>query len=402
MDQVHSGEDNDGVRRASSRLRIATVGLASMCGVSFAALAPVRVSFDQTTINVGKHAGFVAVSDVNEDGKPDLIVANDEEGTVTVLLGHGRGNFQATQSSPIPAGHLPNDIAVADMNGDGHLDLVIANHQSPYLTILLGDGRGGFRPAPGSPIDVHSTPHPHAIAVGAFSGRGVQDVVTDSWGNNKIELLLGDGKGRLNSPGRFFPVGHRPYERLRSADFNGDSRPDVVTTNLDDDTVTILLSDGKGGFAAAAGSPFSAGAKPWEVAIGDFDRDGKFDLAIIPYERDVPGAEQVAVTVLRGDGKGGFSSLHSPRLPLEGCHGPNSIASGDVNGDGFPDIVVHCAESQSLAIFLGGAGLHFTRTNEPAGAGWGGAAVADLNGDGKADIVVANHDNGTITVYLSK
>jgi hypothetical protein len=389
------------MKTPGTRLWAAAFGLASVAGVIAVAFAPGTLSFRQTTISTGKGARFVAVADVNEDGEPDLIVANDEEGTLTVLLGDGRGSFHVAPGSPIPAGHLPNDIAVADMNRDGHSDLVIANHQSPYIRTLLGDGNGVFRLAPGSPIDVHSTPHPHGVAVGAFSGRGLEDVVTDSWGNNKIELLLGDGKGGLQTPGRFFAVGRRPYERLRSADFNRDGLPDVVTTNLDDDTVTVLLSDGKGGFHEAAGSPFPAGAKPWQMAIGDFNRDKRADLAIIPYERDVPRAEQVAVTVLLGDGRGGFSTLHSQVLSLEGCHGPNSIAIGDLNGDGFPDIVVHCAESQSLAIFLGGAGQHFKRISEPAIGGWGGVAVADLNGDGKADIVTANGDKGTITVYLS-
>jgi FG-GAP-like repeat/FG-GAP repeat len=390
------------MKMSGTRLRVAAFGLASVTGVLAVAQAPGTLSFQQITIGSGKGARFVAVADVNEDRKPDLIVANDEDGTLTVLLGDGRGSFHVAPGSPIPAGHLPNDIAVSDMNRDGHLDLVIANHQSPYITILLGDGKGGFRSAPGSPVDVHSNPHPHGVVVGAFSGRGVQDVVTDSWGNNKIELVLGDGKGGLQTPGRFFAVGRRPYERLRSADFNNDGLPDIVTTNLDDDTATVLLSDGKGGFRESGGHTFPAGAKPWQVAIGDFNRDGKPDLAIIPYERDVPRPEQVAVTVLMGDGNGGFDSAHLQTLSLEGCHGPNGIATGDVNGDGFPDIVVHCAESQILAIFLSGPGQHFTRMSEPSASGWGGVAVADLNGDGKADIVVANHDNGTITVYLSK
>ena len=91
--------------------------------------------FDQVTIHTDKGPRFVAIADVNHDGKPDLIVANADSGNVTVLLGDGRGHFQPTKGSPIAAGHLPNDIAVADMNGDGNLDLVIANHQSPYLKI---------------------------------------------------------------------------------------------------------------------------------------------------------------------------------------------------------------------------------------------------------------------------
>jgi len=358
-------------------------------------------SFHEISIPAGKGPKCIAVADVNQDGKTDLVVGNADSENVTVLLGDGTGNFQAAKGSPVPAGHLPNDIAVADMNHDGHPDLVIANTDSPYLTILLGDGKGGFQPAPGSPIDVHSYPHPHGVAVGAFSSDGKLDVVTDSWGNNQIELLEGDGKGGLRTPGRFFHVGRRPYERLRSADFNKDGFPDVVTTNLDDGTVTILLGDGKGGFHESQGSPFQAGAKPWEVAIDDVNKDGNVDLAIIPYERDVTDARQVTITVLLGNGKGGFTPMQTQPLSLEGCHGPDSIATGDINGDGYRDIVVACAESKNMALFLGHAGNQFTRFIKPFAGGWGSIAVADLNGDGKDDLITANNNGGNITIYFS-
>lgn len=377
--------------------------LYAACVLAWFSVAPDGLSDDRTppvrgfSIPTGREPRFIAVADVNRDSHLDLIVANVD--TVSVLLGDGKGHFQQAHGSPIPAGHLPNDIAVADMNGDGNLDLVIANHQSPYLTILLGDGKGGFRPGPGSPIDVHSNPHPHGVAVGAFRGLSL-DVVTDSWGTNQIELLEGDGSGGLRTPGRFFRVGHRPYQRLRSADFNKDGLPDVVTTNLDDDTVTILLGDRQNGFHEAPGSPFPAGAKPWAVAIDDFDGDGNADLAIIPYERDVTDPHRVAATILRGNGKGQFTPSPAP-LSLDNCHGPNSIATGDLNGDGHRDIVVACAESKTLAIFLGHAGNTFTRETRPWAGGWGAVAVADLNGDGKDDIITADADNGTITITLS-
>lgn len=100
----------------------------------------------------------------NHDQKLDLLVANGDDGTITVLLGDGKGGFTASKGSPFAAGHLPNDIAVADMNHDGNPDLVIANHPSPYLSVLLGDGKGGFSPGPGSPFDVHSYPHPAPFA----------------------------------------------------------------------------------------------------------------------------------------------------------------------------------------------------------------------------------------------
>jgi hypothetical protein len=356
--------------------------------------------FRQLSIATGHGPRWITVADVNHDGIPDILVANADVGTVTVLLGDGRGQFREAQGSPLAAGHLPNDIAVADMNGDGNPDLVIADHQSPYVAIFLGDGKGGFRPAPGSPVDVHSNPHPHAVAVADFNGDGKLDVATDSWGNNQIELLLGDGKGGLVTPGRYFPVGHRPYERLRTADFNHDGHPDIVTTNLDDDTATILLGGGRGGFREAPGSPFAAGAKPWQMFVGDLNGDGNADLAIIPYQRDIASPGQSAVTLLLGDGKGSFRPAQSLPLPLDQCRGPNSISAGDITGDGTKTIVVACAESRNLMLFHRSSGAGFAASSEPFKGGWGSVAVARLTADRRSELVTANADDGTITIFF--
>ncbi len=357
-----------------------------------------RGQFSEMTIRVGKGPKWISAADVNHDGNPDLMVANADSGTVTVLLGDGKGQFHEPAGSPFVAGHLPNDIAVADMNGDGNPDLVIADHQSPFLTILLGDGKGGFRSAPGSPVDVHSHPHPHGVVAADFDGDGHPDVVTDSWGTNQIELLPGDGKGGLETPGKYFATGHRPYERLRSADFNRDGIPDIVTTNLDDGTVTILLGDGKGGFRNARGSPFPAGAKPWEVAIDDVNGDGNADLLVIPYERDIADPSQNALTILRGDGMGGFKPMAGSPLPLAGCHGPNSLTAGDLYGNGRKDIVVSCAESRNLLIFARDGKGHFATSSQPAKGGWGAVTMTHLRGSRRGELVTANADDGTITV----
>src|ERR1700761_9364294 len=357
-----------------------------------------RGQFSKMTIRLGKGPKWISVADVNHDSTPDVVEANADSGTVTVLLGNGKGQLHEPTGSPFVAGHLPNDIAIADMNGDGNPDLVIADHQSPFLTILLGDGKGGFHPAPGSPVDVHSNPHPHGIVAADFNGDGHPDVVTDSWGTNQIELLLGDGKGGLQTPGKYFATGHRPYERLRSADFNGDGHPDIVTTNLDDGTVTILLGDGKGGFRNAPGSPFPAGAKPWEVAIDDVDGDRNPDLLIIPYERDIADPSQNALAILQGDGIGRFKPMADSPLPLKGCHGPNSVTAGDLYGNGRQDIVVSCAESKNLLIFARDGDGHFAASSQPAKGGWGAVIMTHLQGSRRGELVTANEGNGTITV----
>jgi hypothetical protein len=368
------------------------------------------VEFDRVVIPTGHHPGSIAVADVNHDGKPDLIVANTEDETLSVLLGDGKGHFAPAPGSPVACGPSPNDIAVADMNRDGNPDLIIANTGTPYITILLGNGKGGFVPALHSPFATTSYPHVHGVVAADFMGNGKPAVITDSWGHDQILLLPSDGSGNLIPPATLFHTGKRPYQRLRSADFNGDGKPDVVTTDQESNAVTILLGDGHGGFREAAGSPFPAGAAPWSVAIGDLNRDGKPDLAVIPYDQDVTDPAQLVVTVLLGDGKGGFTKRHGSPLSLAGCRGPDRVAIGDVNGDGVPDIAVACAQNARVMLYLGSQSGIFRQSTLDVKTGWSGLAMADLLGDGRSEIIVSNGatDNdpkdqpGTITIFFTR
>lgn len=366
--------------------------------------------FDQHVIPVGRGPGSIAIADVNHDGQLDIVVANTIDGTLSVLLGDGKGHFSPATGSPFACGKSPNDIAAGDFNGDGNLDLLIANTETPYLTLLLGDGKGGFAPSPHSPFDTHSYPHVHGVAVGDFNGDGKLDAVTDSWGHNEILMFLGDGEGNLILPGRAFRTGKRPYQRLRSADFNKDGKLDVVTTDLDENAVSILLGDGKGGLRDAPGSPIPAGRAPWAVAIDDINHDGNLDLVIVPYAPDVPDPKDVGVTVLLGDGRGGFRKMAGSPFSLAGCEGPDRVATGDIHGDGRRDIVVTCGQNNKLVLYLGSPNGGFTLTTRIMQTGWAGVAVGDLEGRGHDDIVVSNGvldnqpdpANGTITILSSK
>jgi hypothetical protein len=351
---------------------------------------------------VGTAPGSVALADFNGDGKLDIVTANEQGGDASVLLGDGNGGFSPAPGSPFPAGHSPNDIAVGDFNRDGRLDLAFANHETQHLTVLLGDGRGGFAPAPHSPFPVAVRPHPHGIATGDFNGDGNLDLVTDSWAEDRLELLFGDGKGSFTTPGAYVAVGKHPYQRVRVADLNDDGKADIVSPNLEGDNVTVLLGDGKGAFRQPPGSPFPCGDSPFNVAIGDVNGDGIPDLAIINSPSSTADRSgQDGLTLLIGDGRGGFRP--APGSPFVTARRPNMVALGDVNGDGVADVVVSNPDSDTITIFLMSRNGSVAARSTLAVPGHPkGLAIRDLNGDGKADIVVANSATNTVTVILGK
>ncbi len=350
-------------------------------------------------VPVGRSPRAVVICDVNRDGKPDLLVANGEDGTLTVLLGDGKGGFKEAPGSPVPVGAGPNDLCVGDFNADGKPDVAIANHDQKSLTVLLGNGRGGFTRAAASPVAVQSRPHVHGVAVGDFDGDGRLDLATESWAEDKVTVVYGDGRGGFREPGRQFSVGRMPYQRLRAADLNGDGRADLVTTNLEDGTVTVLLGD-PSGLHPAPGSPFACGKKPFGVAIGDLNGDGRPDLAVVNWVGQPTDATCDALNVLLGDGKGGFTPMRGS--PFATGRAPATVAIGDVNGDGVADVVVANYAGGNITVFLGENGTLRNAATLATGQFPCGVAVGDLNGDGKADIVVANEGDGYLTLILSK
>jgi uncharacterized membrane protein YphA (DoxX/SURF4 family) len=347
----------------------------------------------------GRGPGSVEIADFNRDRCADIAVANETSNDVTILLGDCKGGFRRSPGSPFPAGPSPNDIAIGDFNRDGTPDLAFANHEQKFLTVLLGDGRGGFTPAPGSPFAVEVRPHTHGVAAGDFDGDGNLDLVTDSWGTDQLEVLLGDGKGKFKTPGIFLPVGKHPYQRVRAGDVDGDGKADIVAGNLEGDNVSVLLGAGRGTFRQPPGSPFPCGDSPFNVAIGDVNGDGKADLAVV----DSPGSTsdrhgREGLAILFGDGAGGFRLV--PGSPFAAGPRPNRVAIGDMNGDGIGDVAVSSPDGHTVTIWL--MGRQGTRSSSliPIDGEPKGVAIADLNGDRVGDLVIADHQHDSVIVML--
>lgn len=352
-------------------------------------------------INVKHKPSSVEIADLNGDKIKDIVIANSEDSSVTVLTGMGKGIFNEASNLTFPAGYTPNHIAIADFNRDGKPDLAFANHDRKYLTVLKGNGHGRFSPLPGSPFPVEVRPHTHGIAVADFNSDGNSDLLTDSWGDNCLAIIFGNGSNGFNAVVKYLPVGKHPYQRARVADLNKDGKADIITTNLDGNNTTILLGDGRGNFNEAAGSPFACGDSPFGVAVGDINRDGNLDLAIVNSPTITSSnVGHDGLTVLLGDGKGGLKPM--PGSPFKTGKSPSRVAIGDLNGDGLADIAVANYNSENISVFIMNARGVTSINTLQTGKYPSGIAIADLDGDGKGDIVVSNSGEHNINIVFSR
>lgn len=345
-------------------------------------------------LNIGGRPNDIAVADLNKDGRPDIVTCNAED-TVTVLLANGRGGFTPAPGSPIKmAAHL---VVAGDVNNDRNVDLALTHHDSFGVEVLLGAGDGKFAPAPGSPFIAHqgTKPHNHGLAFSDLNSDGNLDITTSNQDDNSVSVLLGNGRSDFTpAAGSPFAVGRAPYPHA-VGDVNRDGNPDIATPNVGSNDVTVLLGDGRGGFRAAANSPLAVASRPYYIAIGDISGDGNPDL--ITTHDDIN-----LISTLLGDGRGAFAA--APDSPFDVGRRAYKLITADVTGDARMELVIGTEASDSVAVLLGNQRGGYTPADgSPYAAGRNPrVAVGDVNGDGKLDIVTANNGSGDITILLSK
>jgi hypothetical protein len=322
--------------------------------------------------------------DLTGDGQPDLLVTSTDDGTVTLLTGDGAGQFPARKS--FAGGENPVDLALGDLDGDGDLDVAVANHETDYVTLLRNDGRGGLAPFSQSPRHLDLGLHPHAVLIADLDLDGHPDLLVDDRHGEAILLLRGAGDGGFDLDVVRFSVGGDPYRGMTLADVNQDGQLDLITPNRDE--VAIVLRESDGGFAAPEGIPADG---PFEVRVGDLNGDGLPDLVVatepgpvrvlsgngdgtflgepIFEQRWAAGAKAVATGDFDGDGIddaavtnwnsrdalvliGGGEEIRVTRVT--GGENPWGIAAADLTGDGAAELLVLDNTGDQLRVYTAG------------------------------------------------
>ena len=343
-------------------------------------------------VAAGSNPAGVATADFNGDGIPDLVVANRFSNNISVFLGDSSGGYTNVHGTLFATGTNPVNIVAGDFNGDGAMDLAVTNALSKSVTVLLGNGAGAFTEVTGSPFVIGTTPR--GIVMGDFNGDGKLDLAISNSGDATVTVLLGDGAGGFTaSPGSPYAVGTLPFG-IATGDFNGDGKLDLAVVNRTSQNVTVLLGDGSGGFSQVTGSPFAVGTSPFGIAVGDFDGNGTLDLA-------VSNSGSASVTLLLGSGMGSFTPASNS--PFAVGNSPYGLVAGDFDGDGKLDLAVANDADKSVTVLRGtGTGSFTVATGSPLATGAGplGITTGDFNGDGILDLAVIGSTDNTMTVLL--
>lgn len=331
-----------------------------------------------------------ASADFNGDGIPDLVVVNsqDSPATFSVLLGRGDGSFGARIDTQPVGGALA--VATGDFNNDGKMDVVLAMPAfggAGGVDVFIGNGDGTFVEGGLAPYTTLINT-PKAIVTGDFNGDGHTDFAVANFASNDVTVYLArtDNSGTFIPPLVTFPVGNAPVAIAAGV---LKTSLDLVVANSADNTVTVLTNDGAGNFTGSGA--FATGGLPEGIAIGDYDGDGKQDVATANFNDS-----QISVLLGNGDG-----TLKAQTAFSTGVEQPNGISTADFNGDGEADLVVSNSGTNTVSMLLGrNDGTFPTHAEYWAGNSPGPMAIADFNSDGKVDIAAPDFSDNKIAVLL--
>jgi hypothetical protein len=344
----------------------------------------------------------IMAADLDRDGDLDLVVLDEESSTVSVLVNNGHATF-APLRSPTPygfvTGEYPTDGAIADLDGDGVLDVITSDYHGDSVSVLRGAIAGGtYTLEPAASYPTAAGGETSSLAVADLDGDGALDVIATDPTTSEASVLLGNGDGTLGAarqlpivdPGTIEPPA--PFS-VAVGDLDGDGVPDAAIADNANDHLVIELGNGDGTFRRGA-TPAIDGTAPFGVIAHDLDGDGRLDLIIADRGSD-------DVNVLRGRGDGTFDA---PIVVSTGAGtGPYDVTTADVDLDGVPDLITADYLTGSATVLRGIGHAKFAKPIDagPTGAYCYSVVAGDLDGDGKPDLAAANAVDNDVTISIN-
>jgi hypothetical protein len=355
---------------------LVVLGCGGLAHAQCANFAP-EVTYATTTLT-----RCVATGDVNGDGKLDL-VTSAQSASICTLLGNGDGTFQPAVITALFGQH-GYWVAIADLNSDGKLDLAVAKANANNVGIMIGNGNGTFQPI----INYACGPSPVHIGVGDFNGDGRPDlaVANEVVTLGAVNILLGTGGGAFGAPTNI-PLGNFA-SRLVIGDYNADGKLDIAAANsTSGGRASVLIGVGNGTFAAPVHYPAT---NAYSIAAADFDVDGELDLS-------VGSGSGGGLSALAGNGNGTFQ----PQVIAPYGNIAYSTVAHDFSLDGKPDVVMTYSGTNFIGYFKGlGNGSFAPPIVYPTATTPQCLAVGDFNADGRPDLAVAHFNAANVGVFL--